>query len=110
MPPGARVVVTFVDEGEPRDITALAPDLALVGLSSRERELLGLEGAPVDVVQVADVALQGASPEQVVAMYVHAPTGTALDFPWNELAELVSRGVADQVTAGVAHDAAAGDL
>jgi hypothetical protein len=106
LPGAARVLVAFVDESEPRDITSWVPDLALVGLASRHRELAGLEGRAEDVVEVARVTLDGADPGEVGAIYTHPPTGVAVDVTWPELADLVGRGVSEQVTSGVAHEVA----
>ena len=78
----------------------------LLGLSERHRRNLGLNPAPAEEVEVARIELHGGDHNEVTAFWAHPETQTAAELDWVELTELLGFGIASQITAGVAHEAA----
>lgn len=99
-PPGSALTVSFVDELVPRDISDLAADLLLIGLAATA------SGDPLpdpdradDTVVVGQVLVVGDPPE---VLFVHPGAQLCRRVVVEDLVELVTTGVAMQVTAGVA--------
>lgn len=106
LPQNTEIHVHFLDEESSRDLTPWSADLVLLGLSERHRRNLGLNPAPVEEVEVARIELHGGDHNEVSAFWAHPETQTAAELDWVELTELLGFGIASQITAGVAHEAA----
>lgn len=96
-PPGVRLEVLFFDEEAPRDITRLAPDLLLLGLSA----FAAASGTGAPEVQVGEVRVTGGSPS---VFFLHPAAQLCRSVSDDELVAMVGAGVASQVTAGVAYE------
>lgn len=108
--PGARVMAAFVDEEAERDLTGYLCDLVLVGMEVRYEADSAQSAAPAEEVEVAVVRLDQTDDEddQPSFVYAHPATQVTTEFEWDTAAGLVALGIARQITAGVAAEAAAG--
>lgn len=107
LPDPAAVTVTFTDDGQVRDITALVPDLVLLGLLASSGRVPG-EGdllAAADQVDVGAVDLVGAAADEVTVAYWHTPSGEGTAGTWLQAVPLLTAGIVEQLTAGVAAEA-----
>jgi hypothetical protein len=102
LPEGAAVHATFSDTGEERDITAWTADLILIGLAARTARTGWGDSIEVERVQVANVSLIGSEDFEVV--FAHPSTGVTATYHWQDGAELLAEGIAEQLTAAVASD------
>jgi hypothetical protein len=96
------VVAEFIDEDGSRDITALVPDLLLLGLAAHHGnpdDVDSVRGG--DLVQVGRVLVVGEPPELLFA----APAAQLVSrISFDEALPYIEAGVAAQVTAGVRAD------
>lgn len=106
LPQSTEIHVQFLDEEHSRDLTIWASDLALLGLSERHKQNVGLSPQPSEEVEVAKIELRGGDFNLVSAFWAHPETQSAAELDWRELAELIGLGITSQITAGVAHEAA----
>ena len=106
LPVGAAVLCDWAT-GVTADITSWFTDLALIGWSDMNEAAETGRPAPADSVEVATLRLV---PEHAAAAtsvtYVHLPTRDAVEVPLAQALAFAGRGIAVQVTAGVAAEAA----
>lgn len=102
LPEGAAVHVRFSDTGEVRDITEWMPDLMLIGLVTRVSRGELADTMATDQVTVAEMTLVGA--DDLEALFVNPGTNQTDSLHWAAAAELATVGIAEQLTAAVAHD------
>lgn len=111
LPDGAVFTATFVDEPAPRDITDMVADLLLTGaLDAAEQSQTGRPD-PDEQVTAARVSYQqpllpGQTVPAASFTWAHLPTRQGGDFDPAEVLALLARGIAVNLTAGIAHEAA----
>lgn len=102
VPEGSVVLARFEGEAEPRDVTGWLADLVLIGLSLNHEAAVSGSLPPAEEVEVAVLEAEG---DPVSFVYAHPSSGAAAEFDWVAAAPLVGKGIAFQITAGVAHEA-----
>ncbi len=105
-PDGAAVHVRFSDTEDVRDITEWIPDLMLIGLVTRASRGQLADTVGPDQVTVAELTLVGA--EDLEVLFVNPGTNQTDALHWPAAAELATVGIAEQLTAAVAHDLSEG--
>lgn len=113
LPDGALFTARYVDDpdGQERDITALVADILLSGALDQVEAAAAGRPEPTEVVHAAAVAYrEPLLPGQVRAAasftWLHVPTGDGGDFPAEDVLGLLARGIAVEITSGVAAEAA----
>jgi hypothetical protein len=115
LPEAAAFLAEFDDDGSCRDISELAPELLLTGaLDALEAGQSG-RPEPAETVQAANVhysedGLPGEVTSPASFSWLHLPSGTGGDFPPADVLSLLARGIGVEVTAGVAAEAASGEV
>ncbi len=104
LPESASVHVRFADTGEVRDVTEWLPDLMLIGLVTRVARGQMPDSIGSEEVTVAELTLVGA--DDLEAVFVNPGTNQTDSLHWTAAAELATLGIAEQLTAAVAHDLA----
>jgi hypothetical protein len=99
LPEAAAVHVRFSDTGEVRDITDWVPDLMLIGLVTRAARAQMADTISLEQVTVAELTLIGA--DDLEAVFVNPGTNQTEALHWPAAAELVTIGIAEQLTAAV---------
>lgn len=106
------VVAHFSDEDRPRDVSEWAAELCACGLRRSAGQAAGTE-AVAEEVSVGQLGLLRASgspaPCPPPKVEIRTPDGGCLPIDWSRAVALIAAGIADQVTAGVAAEAAAAD-
>ena len=111
--PASVVRAEFVDEAGWRDITALVPDLLLIGLAEARRSADAddpsgdpSEEQAEDLVRVGRVYVTGEDPELLFA----SPAGQVVQpVTFDEARPFIESAIAAQITAGVAAEAVEAD-
>lgn len=117
LPQGAKFTAVYVDDdpGQAREITALVAELILSGALNAMEVRASAPPAPAEEVEAVTVSyseplLPGQVRGAASFTWVHAPSGKGGDFEPHEVLSLIARGIAVELTAAVAAEAAQGSV